>query len=136
MKTLQLTIKENTPFISNTGSAHSNAILIVSGIENQIIDKRLTIRFLMFNSINDLDKTPIDGGFLLEFDTQSIKKTITNPDTGAVIQWGYPSYTEVLSLFDIVDDGIVLTSPQAEYWLLESVNFKNQLLGKNWELIK
>ncbi|MDB4157985.1 hypothetical protein N9609_00690 [bacterium] len=133
---LQLKRKENSPFISETGSTHTDAVLVVSNITNNIIDKQLQIGFLVFNSINDLDKKPIDAGLSLSFDQIDTSETIVNPDTGEVIKWGKPSYTDVLALFNIVDDGIILTSVQAEALLLNGVEFKNEALIQNWEFIK
>ena len=133
MKILQLKRKQNTPFISDTGSSHNNAVLIVSGIENQIIDKHLRVRFLVFNSIDDLDKKPIDTGFVLSFDMIDTTDTIIHPDTKEVIKWGKPNYIDVLAFFNIVDDGIILTSVQAEAWLLNGIEFKNEALNQNWE---
>jgi len=134
-KRLQLKRKQNTPFISDTGSLHNDAVLIVSSIDNQIIDKRLNIRFIAFNSINDLAKKPIDPGFVLAFDMIDTSDTIIHPDTKEVVKWGKPSYTDVLALFNIVDNGIILTSEQAESWLLNGVEFKNEALNKEWELM-
>lgn len=133
---LQLKRKENSPFISETGSAHSDAVLVVANVTNNIIDERLQIGFLVFNSINDLDKKPIDAGLSLSFDQIDTSETIVNTNTGEVIKWGKPSYTDVLALFNIVDNGIALTSVQAEAWLLNGVEFKNGVLNENWEFIK
>ncbi|MGY0426334.1 MAG: hypothetical protein ACWIPI_05825 [Polaribacter sp.] len=133
---LQLKSKVKTPFISETGSTHTNAVLIVSNVINNIIDKQLQISFLVFNSINDIHKKPIDGGFSLSFNQKETSETIVNTKTGEVIKWGKPSYTDVLALFNIVDNGIVLTSEQAEAWLLNGTEFKTGTLNKGWELIK
>lgn len=133
---LQLKRKENSPFISETGSTHTDAVLVVSNITNHIIDKQLQVGFLVFNSINDLDKKPIDAGFVLSFDQIDNSESIVNPNTGEVIDWGKPSYTDGLALFNIVDNGIVLTSENSEAWLLNGVEFKNKILSESWELIR
>tara|TARA_B110000967_G_scaffold209539_1_gene266149 strand:+ start:1058 stop:1471 length:414 start_codon:yes stop_codon:yes gene_type:complete len=133
---LRLKRKAKHPFVSETGSSHKEAVLIVSNVSNNIIDKQLQIGFLVFNSVNDINKKPIDGGFSLSFDQDDFSETVVNTQTGEVIKWGQPSYANVLALFNIVDDGITLTSKQAEDWLLNSVVFKNEILNKGWELLK
>lgn len=134
-KILKLKVKNETPFISNTGTTSNDAVLIVSRIENDIIDKQLNLYFTVFNSTEDLLKRPIDNGFILAFNKFNKEETIIDSKTGQVIKWGYPSYTEVLNMFDITENGIVLSNPLAKQWFLNTVKFKGKLLKENWETI-
>lgn len=134
MKKLKLKLKEGKEFTSLFGSNHSEAVIVVSAINNDISNKKLDIFFLVYNTENDLDKQPIDNGFMLSFDEIKNVKTIVNPDTGEVLQWGTPTYTEVLSFFSINAQGIVLNSSQVEMWFLNKVEFKGEKLVNNWEI--
>lgn len=136
MKILQLKPKQGKPFISETGTTHSDAVMVVSNVINRIIDKHLTVSFLVFNSINDVGKAPIDLGFSLSFRQDDVSETILDPQTNDVVEWGKPSYNDVLDMFDIVDNGIILNSGLAEQWFLGSVKFRGDMLSENWELIK
>lgn len=133
MKTLKLKVKENQKFISNFGSEHSEAIMVVSCVNNNIIAKRLDVLFSVYNSENDKNKQPIDYGFTLSFDEIKSVKTIVNPNTGEVMQWGTPTYTEVLQYFDITENGIELANEQVEAWFLNKVEFQNKKLVEQWE---
>lgn len=134
MKNLKLKLKEGKEFTSLFGSKHQSAIIIVSSVNNNIVDKRLDIGFMVYNSENDLDKQPLDYGFTISFDEQTSMKTVINPDTAEVLQWGTPTYIEVLSFFDIVDNGIAIKSPEVEAWFLNKVEFKGDKLVDNWEI--
>lgn len=135
MKKLKLKLKEGKEFTSFFGSNHSEAVIVVSAINNDICNKKLDIFFLVYNTENDLDKQPIDNGFILSFDEIKHVKTIVNPDTGEVLRWGTPTYTEVLSFFSINAQGIVLNSSQVEMWFLNKVEFKGEKLVNNWEIV-
>ena len=135
MRKLKLKRKKGLPFISNSGSNHPDAVLVVSKVVNEIIDKRLQIVLTVFNSIDDLNKKSLDLGKSLNFDENNFAETKFDEE-GNVESWGVPKYSEVLALFNIVDDGIVIISPQAEAWLLNGVEFKNEALNQNWEFIK
>ena len=132
MKVLKLKIKQE--FETNFGSKHSEAVLIVSAVNNNIVEKKLDILFQVYNSENDLDKQPIDFGFMLSFNEKDNEETIVNPNTGEVIKWGKPNYTEVLNYFDIVDEGIVFTNEQVAVWFLNKLEFQNKKLAEQWEI--
>lgn len=136
MKPLKLKAKENKPFISGFGIEHKDAVIIVSAVNNNIIDKNVDIFFTVYNSENDVDKKPIDNGFILSFNENESEETIINPQTGEVIKWGKPNYTTVLQYFDIVDKGIILSSEQVEAWFLQKTEFKGEPLQDNWIIIK
>jgi hypothetical protein len=129
-----LKLKTKNGFVSVFGAEHKEAVLIVSQVNNNIVAKKLEIFLQVYNSENDIGKQPVDFGFLLSFDENITKETIINPNNGEVIQWGTPSYTEVLQFFDIVDEGIVLNSPEVEMWFLNNVEFQSKKLVEQWEI--
>jgi hypothetical protein len=134
MKTLKLKVKETQEFISNYGSSHKEAVIIVTAVNNNIMDKKLDIAFKVYNSINDLEKQPIDFGFILSFSGENTDETTVNSTTGEVIRWGTPCYSEVLKYFDIVDEGIALASLEVEMWFLNKVEFQSKQLVEQWEV--
>lgn len=135
MKVLKLKAKKNKPFISGFGSEHKDAVIVVSAVNNNIIDKKLDVFFTVFNSLNDLDQKPVDFGFVLSFHENESKETVINPNTGEVVSWGTPNYTTVLNYFDITEDGIVLINEEVEKWFLKKTEFKEEILDENWQII-
>jgi hypothetical protein len=132
MKILKL--KTKTPFIASTGSNHENAVIIVSSIENNIINKELIIRFSIFNSLSDVGKLPIDSGFMLRFKKVSDIPTLYD-NNGSVIRLGEPNYDEVLNLFELSNEGIIIKNSDVENWFLTMVSFQGKSLSENWEII-
>ena len=134
MKKLVLQSREGFPYLSKFGTEHREAVIVVSTINNNIIKKTLSLDFLVFNDSNSLEKQELDFAFNLHFDNQDVEETIVNQETGEVI-WGKPSYDQVVSLFEIQNDGIYIKDDKTEMWFLNKVEFENKKLIEEWEIL-
>ncbi|TNE28576.1 MAG: hypothetical protein EP346_08675 [Bacteroidetes bacterium] len=134
MEAIKFKLKDGKVFTDRFGVNHVEAVLVPGYIANSMANGKLEVIWLIYaNPESVYKKDPLTPGFTMAFDSKS---TPNHTDTdGSIIEYGHPSYSQVMTMFDIKDDGIYIEDPSIIQWLMGASSVHGRPLSENWELV-